>query len=97
MLRAPAGVAAGFQTLALGSGAASGLDAAQAGRASRALCTVEGGGARVRIDGGDATGTSGHKLADGDSILLEHADQIAKASFHRSGPTPCTLHVTFLR
>ena len=91
------GIAVGYQTLTLGSNAAAGLDAAQAGRASRALCTIEGSGARVRFDGADATASAGHKLAGGDAILLEHADQIAKASFRRSGPTPCTVQVTFLQ
>lgn len=97
MLRTCGGIAVGFQTLTLNSNAASRLDAAQAGRASRALCTIEGSGARVRFDGSDATGSAGHKLAAGDGILIEHADQIAKASFRRTGPTPCTVQVTFLQ
>lgn len=97
MLRTCAGIAVGFQTLTLSSNAAAGLDAAQAGRASRALCTIEGSGARVRFDGSDATSSAGHRLAAGESILLEHADQIAKASFRRSGPTPCIVQATFLQ
>ena len=96
MLRLGGGPAAGYETIAVATTAA-GLDAAKAKRASRALIAVESGSLRIRVDGGAATADDGHKLGAGDSILLEHADHIAKASLRRVGPSACTVTVSYLQ
>ena len=96
MLRTLGGAAIDFETIDVPAGGAS-LDAAKARACRRALCTVDSGSLRLRLDGGDPTSSAGHKLDAGGSLLIERRDQALKASFRRIGPSTCTMQVTYLR
>lgn len=96
MLRTLGGAAIDFERLAVPTGGAS-LDAAKAGACRRALCTVDSGSLRVRLDGDAATDSAGHKLEAGDSLLIERRDQALKANFRRISPATCVMQVTYLR
>ena len=87
------GVAVDFHTLALAASAA-GLPAQPARRANRAWLTVETGAVRYRLDGEDPTAAVGHLLSIGDSLELEHRDQLQRARFIAAGSS-ATLRASF--
>lgn len=87
------GVAVDFQTLALAASAV-GLPAQSARRANRAWITVETGPVRYRLDGEDPTAADGHLLSIGDSLELEHRDQLQRARFIATGAS-AALRVSF--
>ena len=68
--------------------------------ATRAFCTVEltdGEYARFRVSGTAADGSTGHRLGNDDTFVLDSADQLANLSIIRdsAATTDGTLVVTY--
>lgn len=65
----------------------------------KAVYTVEGGPVRVRFDAGTTTVTtsSGHKLVDGDILVLDSLSDIRNFRTVQTGSVSTQLHVTYER
>ena len=72
-----------------------GFTSATYGNADYAHVYVDIADVRMRLDGGTASTSNGIPLAVGDEVVLEGADEVARARFIRDGSTDATLVTNF--
>ena len=72
-----------------------GFTSATYGQADYAHVYVDVADVRMRLDAGTASTTNGIPLTVGDEVILENADEIARARFIRDGGTDATLVANF--
>jgi len=63
--------------------------------ARAALVSSEDGDLRFRIDGGQPSGSSGHYLTNGDTLVLTGTQALKQFLALRAGETNSTLRVTY--
>lgn len=68
---------------------------AKVGKSTKAFITVETAQIRFTIDGTAPTTTAGHLADDGDTIVLDSAEDIAAFRAIRTGAVSATLHCTY--
>ena len=72
-----------------------GFTAATFGNADYAHVYVDIADVRMRLDSGAASTTNGIPLTVGDEVVLESAEEVARARFIRDGGTDATLVTNF--
>ena len=73
-------------------------DSATSGGASSAFLTLDGGDIRWTYDGVTSpSGTVGHKLTDGGSLVLTGQNQMASFKCYQTGAAGSTIRITYER
>ena len=72
-------------------------DSDTSGGASSAYITLENGDIRFTYDGTTPTGTVGHKLLNGSSIVLLGQNQMSSFKCFQTGSTGSTISITYER
>ena len=72
-------------------------EASTSGGALSAFLTIESGDIRYTYDGTTPSNTVGHKLLNGNSLVLSGQNQMAQFKAFRIGSTDATVSITYER